>query len=355
MRVAGDIVEVDHRQADIAAGLAVLQRLAYRVEADLIGFDGIPGLTVTAAEVAARSGVRWLAFVHGDEIIGGLCEERTGLVCDIDTLVVDPRYFRRGVGRALVARSIADSEIERWTVGTAAANVPARSLYESFGFAVDTFDDSQVPYVRLVLDRLEAVERPIEMVVLDAMGVIYEHGDDVEDLLVPFVRAGGCTFDRVHIVGLYEAASLGEITAGSFWKILGIAGEPDDIDRQLLLGHRLNPGAGHFLRWAAEVHMPVAVLSNDVSEWSAALRRLHGIEHLANPWVISGDVGVRKPDDGIYEAFADQVTVPLQRTLFVDDRLRNLEAAARHGMQIELFTSFDTVKSRVARHARLEA
>lgn len=130
---------IDHTAADVAAAVVAVQRASYRVEADLIGYDRIPPLLDTAADVAALD----LAVlgVHDDAgrlagLVGYLVEVGPGgPVADIERLAVDPRWFRRGIGRALVT---AVHERERaavaFTVSTGAANAPAVALYRSLGY-----------------------------------------------------------------------------------------------------------------------------------------------------------------------------------------------------------------------------
>ena len=43
------------------------------------------------------------------------------------------------------------------------------------------------------------------------------------------------------------------------------------------------------------------LLSNDVPRWSIKFRRLFEIEVAIDPWIISGDVGHRKPSPVIYQ------------------------------------------------------
>ena len=61
----------------------------------------------------------------------------------------------------------------------------------------------------------------LKTVALDAMGVIYPvggDGDDVKNLLVPFIRKEGGSEDIGNIERLYLQASLGKLTAFQFWK-----------------------------------------------------------------------------------------------------------------------------------------
>lgn len=53
-----DVAELDLSDPVVAKRLADLLRASYAVEAELIGFDGIPGLGATAESVVA-DGRRW--------------------------------------------------------------------------------------------------------------------------------------------------------------------------------------------------------------------------------------------------------------------------------------------------------
>ncbi|MBW5481737.1 GNAT family N-acetyltransferase [Streptomyces bambusae] len=133
-------------------------RAAYAVEAGLIGFDGIPALRESLAELRARP-LHWLGAVTGGgeitggeiaggeiaggeiaggEIAGFLAWEEDpagGGVC-VDRLCVDPGWFRRGVAGALVGRLLAEVPPGRTvSVTTGARNTPAVALYERLGFA----------------------------------------------------------------------------------------------------------------------------------------------------------------------------------------------------------------------------
>ena len=76
----------------------------------------------------------------------------------------------------------------------------------------------------------------------------------------------------------------------------------------------------------------LAMLSNDVSEWSAYLRRRFALDRLFTSVVISGDYGFRKPDRRLYQILLRSLSVSPHRCVFVDDQPRNLETAAQLGM-----------------------
>jgi 2-haloacid dehalogenase len=86
------------------------------------------------------------------------------------------------------------------------------------------------------------------------------------------------------------------------------------------------------LRDLASAAVPVVGLTN----WSAELfpDARHRFDFLAlfDDVVVSGEVGVAKPDPAIFEVLRDRVGRPLDRCVFVDDSPVNVAAAARAGL-----------------------
>ena len=162
------------------------------------------------------------------------------------------------------------------------------------------------------------------ILVLDAMGVIYTAADDIAELLVPFVLENGGLSDGAFIADRYTCASLGEIEAPSFWQSVGLSPTLED---DYLSRHQLTDGLVPFLENLPPCVSSVWCLSNDVSQWSKKLRSIHDLEQRFAGFVISGDVGIRKPDSGIYDCLLELVCRPAKCVLFVDDRPKNLDAA----------------------------
>jgi HAD superfamily hydrolase (TIGR01509 family) len=174
------------------------------------------------------------------------------------------------------------------------------------------------------------------VLVLDAMGVIYRSADDVLELLVPFVRKHGGSTDGKYIMREYRRSSLGQMSSAELWQRLGVSAALED---EYLAGHSLSPGLREFLQNVLPDVDSVWCLSNDVSEWSQKLRERNELTAHFAGFVISGDVGIRKPDPGIYDALLSRVGRPAEECIFVDDRVANLDAAQSLGFQTMLFGS----------------
>ena len=107
-----------------------IQLAAYAIEAALVGFDSIPPLHETLDELR-RQPLAWLGVVEDGVIAGAIAFTDDGGTCDIDRLVVDPAWHRRGIGRRLVQAVLHHPHV---IVSTGADNAPAVTLYVSLGF-----------------------------------------------------------------------------------------------------------------------------------------------------------------------------------------------------------------------------
>jgi ribosomal protein S18 acetylase RimI-like enzyme len=129
-----DIVRLDIADSNTASAVLELQRRAYRVEADLIGSDGIPPLWETLDEVRA-CGEEFLGAVLDGGLAGAISWRFDEGTLDIHRLVVDPDRFRRGIATKLVQPVLeAEAAAQRAIVQTGADNAPAIALYLREGF-----------------------------------------------------------------------------------------------------------------------------------------------------------------------------------------------------------------------------
>ena len=170
--------------------------------------------------------------------------------------------------------------------------------------------------------------------VLDAMGVIFKSADDVAELLIPFIAEKSGSFDEEVIRSAYLEASLGKISPDKFWERVDL---PSALEDEFLSRHTLNPGITELLSEAMSKGISVWCLSNDVGRWSDKIRNNLGIEEFLRGSVISGDIGIRKPDRGIYEALIQSSGFKIEEILFVDDREKNVVAARELGIETIMF------------------
>lgn len=166
------------------------------------------------------------------------------------------------------------------------------------------------------------------------MGVIYSARDDVKDLLSPFIAEKDGSKDTSKIGRLYHTASLGNMSSLEFWEAVDVDPELED---EYLQKHRLTDGLIDFLKVINSRGYQVWCLSNDLSEWSRKLRVRFDLDKYIDGFVISGDIGARKPDQAIFQYLVGQLDGDPSCAIIVDDQLKNLDAASAFGFGTILF------------------
>lgn len=171
------------------------------------------------------------------------------------------------------------------------------------------------------------------VIIFDVMGVIFKVGDDTNDLLVPYILKRNPAVSAEYINQVYIKASLGRISSKEFWERVGFKEdyqkrEIDYLDSCLTFDEE-------FFQAALDLKndYDLAVLSNDVSEWSMYLRKKYYLDGLFKEIVISGDIGLRKPDKNIYRFMISRMETTPQNCVFIDDRYKNLKPAAEEGLK----------------------
>jgi putative hydrolase of the HAD superfamily len=86
-----------------------------------------------------------------------------------------------------------------------------------------------------------------------------------------------------------------------------------------------------------------AMLSNGVPEIIARIRTQRRLEAWFDVVIVSCEVGRCKPDPAIYQMCLERLQTPADLTLFVDDRMENLQAAEAVGLRTVRFTGDESL------------
>lgn len=132
------------------------------------------------------------------------------------------------------------------------------------------------------------------------------------------------------------AAANGEFGSHEFFRRIGFADIPE-AERAYLdtieIDESFVPAAEKLRKQGKKL----GLLSNDLGEWSAWLRRKYDLDRLFDAVAVSGDEGVSKPDARIFRIIAERLEVLPEQCAYIDDRVRFLDAAAKFGMKTLLF------------------
>ncbi|WP_242117364.1 GNAT family N-acetyltransferase [Aestuariivivens sediminicola] len=127
------IEKLRHGQIEIARQIYSVFQVSYAVEAELLGAIDFPPLK-RSLESYLNSSNDFYGYFESSELAGVIEVERTDKHIDINSLVVKPKFFRRGIGRKLLEFTFNRFDAERFTVETGVENKPATALYKKLGF-----------------------------------------------------------------------------------------------------------------------------------------------------------------------------------------------------------------------------
>jgi ribosomal protein S18 acetylase RimI-like enzyme len=125
---------LDHLSKSVAIQIHEVFQRSYKVEASLLGIDDFPPLRRNASLIQS-SDSQFLGQRIGGDLAAVLEFTESGKDLSIDSLVVHPQYFRRGLASQLLQSILARDSWRYAYVDTAAANNPALQLYRKFGFS----------------------------------------------------------------------------------------------------------------------------------------------------------------------------------------------------------------------------
>lgn len=127
------IQELNHKSRETATTIRSVFQASYAIEAKLLNATDFPPLKRTLEEYLESQNAFY--GYYKNEELGGVVE----VMMDkgnthIQSLVVHPRFFRQGIGSALVQFVLESYTTNTFTVETGLANEPAKDLYYGFHF-----------------------------------------------------------------------------------------------------------------------------------------------------------------------------------------------------------------------------
>ena len=200
----------------------------------------------------------------------------------------------------------------------------------------------------------------IRAVILDWGGVLMRT-EDAGPRLAWDARLGlepGSVNRLVFKSSAWQRALVGQMSEGELWADvgarLGLAdGALAEFQRDFWAGDRLDGGLATLVR-GLRPRYKTALLSN----FSARLRdelAQHGLLDAFDAIIISGQVGIVKPDARVYRLAAGRLGVLPGECLFVDDYDENIAGARAVGMQTLHFSPVDAAIAELRRVTLISA
>lgn len=160
--------------------------------------------------------------------------------------------------------------------------------------------------------------------------------DEIDVELQHIVRASLGVYTGAHddlVVGFETGrisdAEFATAFAARLTELAGKRVDPERLVERIFSGLEIEEDMMRAVDVARSAGLKTGLLSNS---WGMGLYPMQRIDELFDAVVISGDVGMRKPDAEIFHLTVDKLDVAPARCVFVDDHPGHLKAAMRLGM-----------------------
>jgi putative hydrolase of the HAD superfamily len=196
-------------------------------------------------------------------------------------------------------------------------------------------DETQRRFKALIVDFGGVLTTPLQDAMIEFSSDL---GIELQDLVRVALAAYTGTGDS--LVTDFETGRLSEeeFSVAFAERLQEASGRPVQADGLVkrLFRMRLEESMFDAVAAAKAAGYRTGLLSNS---WGTDVYPKHRFDGLFDEVVISGEVGLRKPDIAIFELMTERIGVTPRESVFVDDHPGHLEAALEHGMTTVLHRS----------------
>ena len=127
------IERLKNNDLEISKKIRSVFQLSYKVEAKILNATDFPPLK-RSLENYVNSNTAFFGYLKNQELAGVIEIEHNNNFIHINSLVVDPGFFRQGIARKLMEYVINTFDSKLFVVETGLKNGPATELYKKFDF-----------------------------------------------------------------------------------------------------------------------------------------------------------------------------------------------------------------------------
>ncbi|MEP0265453.1 GNAT family N-acetyltransferase [Dokdonia sp.] len=127
------IERLQHNDIEVSKKIRAVFQLSYKVEAEILNAIDFPPLK-RPLEKYVSSNTAFFGYLKDSELAGVIEIEHNNSFTSINSLVVNPAFFRQGVARTLMEFVFNTFDSNLFVVETGLENGPATELYKKFGF-----------------------------------------------------------------------------------------------------------------------------------------------------------------------------------------------------------------------------
>ena len=167
----------------------------------------------------------------------------------------------------------------------------------------------------------------INTVIFDMHGVILTdpHGN-----LVPYIHSTRPDVTEKDIYANWMKAAVGELNSHDFFANLGYD-NPAAAEAGCIATIEIDPSFFEVVTELRKQYRTV-LLSNEIAEWGDAICDKFGLHDHFDLVVISGAVGMKKPEARIFEHVLTEMGAAPEQCVFIDDMTKHLDSARALGI-----------------------
>ena len=143
----------------------------------------------------------------------------------------------------------------------------------------------------------------------------------------------------------------GEIEEGAFWKnaveYWKLDKSPQEIIDLLTLGYEIDPEVGELVKKVRDNGYKTCICSNNYVTRINALEKKFNFLDNFDSYVFSYEIGIIKPDKGIFEELVKRTGVKPSELVYSDDGEDKLKGALEIGINAFLYENFEQFKDKL--------
>jgi len=187
----------------------------------------------------------------------------------------------------------------------------------------------------------------IKAIIFDFGGVltVKQHLHEFSEIYAPKFGADIKEFDRV----LHEnwlQARINGINSKVFWKNLSsfLKTDEKELRKDFIEFFGFRPEVLEFIQEIKKKKYKLGMLSNQIEDWLEEHIQNHNLNKIFDVIVTSYGSRLAKPDVAIYLKALKELSCKAEECIFVDDLIKNVEAANKLGINGILFESLEQLK-----------
>lgn len=173
----------------------------------------------------------------------------------------------------------------------------------------------------------------VDLVAFDIMGVIITEPSLISKGLYPIYQN---RYSYEYVKELYRNIRTDINGDISLWEGLKVE-NPEKARKEFLDIYKVDDNFEKFRTFLSEMGIEKGIISNMPKEWGEYFINKLNLKSDFKNIILSGSIGMKKPDRGIYEEFIKNNQDQSNKILFIDDKLSNLETAKQIGMKTVLY------------------